>query len=397
MLTSIALIFLSGMLLGNIFKKLKLPALIGMLIAGILLGPHVFYLLDDSLLAISSDLRQIALVIILIRAGLSLEVEDLKKIGRPAVLMSFVPACFEMAATIFIAPKLLGLSLLDSALLAAVIASASPAVIVPRMLHLMETGYGTDKRIPQLVLAGDSVDDIFNIVVFSTLLGVAKGENISILKAVNIPISIMIGIIVGVATGFLLVKVFQRFRMRDSVKILILLSIAFLLLALEGKIEESIPFSALLAVMTAGVVILQKRPKVAKRISGKLSKMWVAAEILLFVLVGASVHIGYVAEAGIKAIFIFVFVLSIRAVGIFICLLKTDLNKKERLFCIFTGIPKATVQAAIGGIPLAAGIASGEIILAVAVLAILFTAPVGAFILDISYKKLLKQQKNKRN
>ena len=384
-----ALILLCGLILGSVFQKLKIPSLIGMLIVGIVLGPYVLNLLDESILNISADLRQAALIIILTRAGLSLDLDDLKKIGRPAVLMSFIPACFEMAGTILIAPKLLNIPILDAAILAAVVASASPAVIVPRMLKLMKTGYGTNKNIPQLILAGDSVDDVFNIVVFTSLIGLTGGEKISAVKFAQIPVSILLGIIAGVAVGFLLTVLFDKIHIRDSVKVLLLLSIAFLLMTLEHYTEGVFPFSGLISVMAAGVIILRKSPAVAERISVKYSKLWVGAEILLFVLVGASVNITYVSSAGLKSIFLLVAVLIIRAVGILLCLIKTNLNKKERLFCTFTGIPKATVQAAIGAIPLSMGLPNGEIILAVAVLSILFTAPLGAFVIDMTYKRLL--------
>lgn len=389
MLTSIALIFLCGLLLGSLFKKIRLPSLIGMLLVGILLGPYVLNLLDESILAISPDLRQLALIIILTQAGLSLDIDDLKKIGRPAILMSFVPACFEMAGTILLAPRLLHFSLLDSAILAAIVASASPAVIVPRMLKLMQAGYGTDKNIPQMILAGDSVDDVFNIVVFTSLLGLTGGGRVSALRFAQIPVSILLGILVGVAIGLLLTVLFRKIHMRDSAKVIILLSLAFLLVGVEELIESTFPFSGLLSVMAAGVVLLKRMPVVAKRLSTKYAKLWVGAEILLFVLVGASVNVGYVAQAGWRTILLLVCVLCIRAAGILLCLVKTNLNFKERLFCTFTGIPKATVQAAIGAIPLAMGLPGGDMMLAVAVLSILFTAPLGAFIIDISYKKLL--------
>ena len=389
MLTSLALIFLCGLSLGAVFKKLRLPGLIGMLIGGILLGPHALNLLDGGVLGISADLRQLALIIILARAGLSLDLATLKKIGRPAVLMSFVPACFEMLATILLAPKLLGLNLLDSAILAAVVASASPAVIVPRMLKLMDTGYGTDKSIPQLILAGDSVDDVFNIVVFTSLVGFAGGDSISALRFAEVPVSILLGIAAGALVGFCLCLLFRRVNVRASVKVIILLSAGFLLVALEGRL--TIPFSGLIAVMAAGVVILKAAPVAAEEASSKLSKLWVGAEVLLFVLVGASMNINYAASAGLKTMLLLVGILAVRAVGILLCLVKTKLNRKERLFCTFTGVPKATVQAAIGGIPLALGLPNGEIILAVSVLTILITAPLGAFLIDSSYKKLLKK------
>ena len=389
MLTSLALIFLCGMLLGSIFQKLRIPGLVGMLLGGILLGPQVLNLLDPALLSISLDLRELALIIILARAGLSLELGDLRAIGRPAVLMSFVPACFEMLGTILIAPRLLGISTMEAAVLAAVVASASPAVIVPRMLKLMETGYGTDKSIPQLILTGDSVDDVFNIVVFSSLLGLAGGENISALRFAVIPVSILAGIAVGVAAGFILAAFFKRTGLRDSAKVLVLLSAAFLLVALEDVVAAVFPFSGLIAVMAAGVTILQRERDIAKRVSAKLSKLWVGAEILLFALVGASMGFGHIAAIGLPTIALLVLVLCIRAIGILLCLLKTKLTWKERLFCTFTGIPKATVQAAIGGIPLALGLPGGALILNIAVLTILFTAPLGALLIDATYKKLL--------
>lgn len=392
MLTSLALIFLCGLFLGAVFQKLKLPNLIGMLIMGIVLGPYVLNLLDHSILSISPDLRQLALIIILTRAGLSLDIEDLKKIGRPAVLMSFIPACFEMAGTILIAPKLLNIPVLDAAILGAVIASASPAVIVPRMLKLMETGYGTSKNLPQLILAGDSVDDVFNIVVFTSLIGLTGGQKLSVMKFGQIPVSIFLGIIIGIGVGFLLTLLFQKIHMRDSIKVILLLSIAFLFVVLEEGLENIFPYSGLLSVMTAGVVLLKNSPAVAERISARYSKLWVGAEILLFVLVGASLNPSHALTAGLKTIVLLVSVLMIRGIGILLCLIKTNFNWKERLFCTLTGIPKATVQAALGAIPLAMGLPTGEIILAVAVFSILFTAPLGAFLLDKTYKHLLTKE-----
>jgi len=388
MFLSLGLIFLGGLFMGVIFNKLKLPSLIGMLIAGIILGPYVLNVLDNSLLMISANLREFALIIILTRAGLSLDFDDLKKIGRPAIMMSFIPACFEMAATIYLAPKLFGLSLLDSAILASIIASASPAVIVPRMLKLMEEGYGIDKNIPQLILTGDTVDDVFNIVVFTSLLSLSVGGNVSIIKFAEIPVAILIGIAVGVLIGLILSELFKKIHMRDSVKVVMLLSIAFLLSALED-INIGIPFSGLVAVMASGVTMFRKIPEKAKRLSVKFSQLWVGAEILLFVLVGASMNIEHASSVGFKTILLLAAILCIRALGILVCLIKTNLNWKERLFCTFTGIPKATVQAAIGAIPFTMGLPNGEFILAAAVITILFTAPLGAFIIDNTYKKLL--------
>jgi len=389
MLTSLALIFLCGLLLGSLFQKLKLPNLIGMLITGIVLGPYVLNVLDDSILFISADLRQLALIIILTRAGLSMDLKDLKKIGRPALLMSLVPACFEMLGTILIAPKMFNIPVLDAAILASVVASASPAVITPRMLKLMETGYGTDKNIPQLILAGDTADDITNIVVFTSLIGLAGGNKISVIKFAVIPLSAVLGVAIGVLTGFLLTVLFKKIHMCDSVKIILLLSTAFLFITLDEFLNNFFPFSGLLPIMSAGVIILNNIPVTAERISTKFSKLWVGAEILLFVLVGANMDISYAVSAIVKTIVLLVAVLIMRAFGILLCLIKTDLNFKERIFCTFTGIPKATVQAAIGAIPLSMGLPNGDIILAVAVLSVLFTAPLGAIIIDNTYKKLL--------
>lgn len=403
MLTSLALIFLCGLLLGSIFKKLRLPSLIGMLIVGIILGPYVLNLLDDSILSISADLRELALIIILTRAGLSLNLNDLKKIGRPAMLMSFLPATFEMVGTVLLAQKLFSLPLLDAAVLAAVISSASPAVIVPSMLKLMDKGYGTNKSIPQLVLAGASVDDVFNIVVFTSFLSLAEKKmnssqlsvaaTISPLRFLEIPVAILLGILIGVLMGILLSQLFKHVHMRDSVKVIILLSSAFLLVALEDFTKNVIPFSGLLAVMASGIILLKNIPSTAERVSSKFSKLWVGAEIMLFVLVGASVNIQYATSAGLKAIAMLVVILLFRMVGVFCCLIKTNLNWKERLFCALANLPKATVQAAIGAIPLSIGLASGETILAVAVFSILFTAPLGALIIDSTYKKLLTKTK----
>lgn len=403
MLTSLALIFLCGLLLGSIFKKLRLPSLIGMLIVGIILGPYVLNLLDDSILSISADLRELALIIILTRAGLSLNLNDLKKIGRPAMLMSFLPATFEMVGTVLLTQKLFSLPLLDAAVLAAVISSASPAVIVPSMLKLMDKGYGTNKSIPQLVLAGASVDDVFNIVVFTSFLSLAEKKmnssqlsvatTISPLRFLEIPVAILLGILIGVLMGILLSQLFKHVHMRDSVKVIILLSSAFLLVTLEDFTKNIIPFSGLLAVMASGIILLKNIPSTAERVSSKFSKLWVGAEIMLFVLVGASVNIQYATSAGLKAIAMLVVILLFRMVGVFCCLIKTNLNWKERLFCALANLPKATVQAAIGAIPLSIGLASGETILAVAVFSILFTAPLGALIIDSTYKKLLTKTK----
>lgn len=389
MLTSFAFIFLLGMLLSSVLKKLRLPGLLGMLITGIVLGPYVLNLLDPSILSISADLRQIALIIILTRAGLSLDINDLMKVGRPAILMCFVPACLEIAGMILLAPRLLGISVLDAAIMGTVVAAVSPAVIVPKMLMLMEQGYGRENSIPQLIMAGASVDDVFVIVLFTSFTGLAQGEGITAASFAQVPVSILTGMIAGVVTGLLLAVLFAKLHMRDSGKVVVLLSISFLMVALENSIKGVIPFSGLLAVMSMGIALQKKRPVVAERLSVKYSKLWVAAEILLFVLVGATVDVSYALAAGASAIILIFGVLLFRMAGVFLCMLKTRLSGKERLFCMIAYMPKATVQAAIGGVPLALGLGCGKIVLTVAVLAILITAPLGAFGVDMTYRKLL--------
>lgn len=393
MLTSLALIFLLGMASGGIFKRIKLPNLLGMLLTGIILGPYVLNLIDNSILDISSDLRKIALIIILTRAGLSLDINDLKKVGRPAVLMCFIPATFEIIGMIVLAPKLLGVSILEAAVMGAVVGAVSPAIIVPKMLKLMEEGYGTEKSIPQMLLAGTSIDDIFVIVMFTVFTGLAQGNSISAISFLQIPVSIILGAIAGAVIGICLAVFFKKVHMRDSAKGVLLLSISFLMISLETALEGIVPFSGLLAVMNIGIFLQIKYRVVARRLSVKYSKLWVGAEILLFVLVGATVDISYAFKAGIGAVILIFGVLLFRMVGVFFCLIKTNLTIKERLFCMIGYIPKATVQAAIGGVPLAMGMASGQLILTLAVLAILITAPLGAFGIDITYKKLLTSVK----
>ena len=389
MLFSISVLLLLGMSLGALCKKLHLPALTGMLITGIFLGPYALDLIDTSILSVSADLRRIALIIILIRAGLSLNLDDLKKVGRPAILMCFVPACFEMAGMILLAPKLLGVSLLDAAILGSVIAAVSPAVIVPNMVKLMEEGYGTKKGIPQLILAGASVDDVFVIVVFTAFTCLAAGDSVSIRSFVNIPISIFLGMIAGLGIGLLLSVFFHRIHMRDTAKVILFLCISFLLVTLEDYCANVIPFASLIAVMTIGVALQQKNQALSLRLSSKFNKLWVGAEIILFVLVGATVDLRYLKSAGGTAVLLLLLVLLFRMSGVFLCLAGTDLTKKERLFCMIAYTPKATVQAAIGGIPLALGLSCGNLVLTVAVVSILLTAPLGAFCIENSYQKLL--------
>lgn len=391
MLLSISLILILGMFMGWICQKIKLPSLLGMLITGIVLGPYVLNMLDDSILGISAELRKIALIIILTRAGLGLDLSGLKKIGRPAVLMCFVPASFELIGMILLAPKLMGLTVLEAAIMGAVLAAVSPAVVVPRMVKLMDEGYGVNEGIPQLILAGASVDDVYVIVLFSTFVGMMQGEGASILKFVNIPISIFLGIAIGLLIGVLLAYFFKKMHIRDTSKVLIILSISFLLVVMEDKLSTPITFSALIAIMFIGIGLQKKRKTVAKRLSVKYGKLWVAAEVFLFVLVGATVNIGYLGKVGVKALIVIIGALVFRMFGVFVCLLGTSLKRKERLYTMLAYTPKATVQAAIGGIPLALGFTCGDLVLTVAVLAIVLTAPLGAFAIDLSYKKLLNR------
>lgn len=390
MLTSIALILLLGLLVGWFFSKIKLPSLLGMILVGIVLGPHCVNAVDESILAISGDLRQIALVIILTRAGLSLNITDLKKVGRPAILMCFVPACVEMLGTIIFAPLFLGVPVLDAAIIGSVIAAVSPAVIVPRMIRLIEEGYGKEKSIPQLILAGASVDDVFVIVVFTALTTLASTGEISASSFLQIPISIVLGILLGALVGVVLVWFFQKNHMRDSVKVLIILSVSFLLLEVQSRLEGIVPVSGLLAIMSMGIFINQKYDVLAKRLSVKYNKLWLGAEIFLFVLVGMAVDLKYALAAGVMVILLVLMALLFRMLGVGLSLLKTKLTAKERLFCAFAYTPKATVQAAIGTIPLSMGLECGSMVLTVAVVSILLTAPLGALLVDNLYKRLLR-------
>ncbi len=392
MLLSIALILLVGMTMGWLCSKCKLPALTGMILTGILLGPQLLNLIDDSILTISPDLRKIALIIILTRAGLTLKMDDLKKVGRPAVLMCFVPATFEIVGMVLLAPLLVGVSRLDAAIMGAVVGAVSPAVIVPKMIRVMEEGYGTEKGIPQLILAGASVDDVFVIVMFTAFTSLAQGNEVSAMSFVNIPVSIVLGTGIGLVIGIALAVFFRIVHVRDTIKVLIYLSISFILVTIEDSISIPITFSALIAIMFIGVGLQRQRPEVAARLSVKFNKLWVGAEVMLFVLVGAIVDLSYVRSAGIKAVILILGALAFRTTGVLVCLIGTKLNARERLFCVFGYLPKATVQAAIGGIPLALGLGCGNIVLAVAILAILITAPLGAFAIELSYRKLLAKR-----
>lgn len=401
MLFSFALIFLVGFLIAFLFEKLKLPRIIGMLITGIILGQHILNLLDSSILNISSELRQIALIIILLKAGLALNISDLKKVGRPAVMMAFVPACFEIVGYVIFASILFNMNLIESALMGAVLSAVSPAVVVPRMINLIEKNYGTNKSIPQMILAGASCDDVFVIVLFSTFLTMAQGGSANIIDFLNIPVSIILGILIGMIAGLLLYFLFENFyqkyyKIRNSMKLIIILAVAFLLVAMESKLKNYIAVSGLLAVVAMACCIKKKSElSVINRLSEKFGKIWIGAEVVLFVLVGAEVDIRYMLTAGISAIGIIAISLLFRTVGVCICMIGTKLNTKEKLFCVIAYLPKATVQAAIGSVPLALGLPCGTIILSVAVLAILITAPLGALGIDNSYQKLLDSSETK--
>lgn len=392
MLISLSVIMLLGLFLGWICTKIHFPSLFGMIIAGIIIGPYSLNLIDQSVLDVSTDIRRIALIVILLRAGLKLDLSALKKVGRSAILMCFVPACFEIIGMVILAPILLDISVLDAAVMGAVIGAVSPAVIVPTMIRLIDEGYGTDKGIPQMILAGASVDDVFVIVMFTTFTGLAQGGEVSILRFVNIPASIITGIIVGLVVGFIFVKWFLKIKIRATVKAIIVLSVSFALSAFEDNFKV-VPFASPIAIMAIGIGIKKWSSHYAKELSEKYDKMWAVAEIFLFVLVGASVAIDSAVSAGVSSIILVLGVLLFRMLGVFVCVLGTKLNIKEKLFCIIAYTPKATVQAAIGGLPLAMGLPCGQIVLTVSVIAILLTAPMGAFGIDLTYQRFLKRNK----
>lgn len=389
MLTGLALIFISGLFLGTVADKIKLPHLVGMIFSGIIFGPHMLNYISPEIMNISSELRRFALVIILTRAGLSLDINDLKKVGRPAILMCFVPAVFEIAATTLIAPKLFNISYADSALLGSVLGAVSPAVVVPRMLKIMEEKYGTTKCIPQLVLTGASADDVFVIVIFTALMTITTGGKVSSMTFVQIPISIILGIGLGITTGILINIIYKYTKFNTTTKLIVMLSVSFLLLEAETRLENIISVSGLIAIMSMGITLYRLDNKTAKKLSAQYNSLWCAGEIILFVLVGAEVKISYALGAGAMTILLIIFALIFRMVGVLVCIGRTNLNFRERLFCMLAYTPKATVQAAIGALPLAAGVGCGQLILTVAVLAILITAPLGAICIDHSYKKLL--------
>lgn len=399
MLLSLAIIFLAGFFAAAVFERIGLPRIIGMLGVGIVVSPYVLGLLDDSILGISSELRQIALIIILIKAGLSLDLSDLKKVGRPAVMMSFVPACCEIVGYVAFAPLLLGVNRIEAAVMGAVLSAVSPAVVVPRMVRLIEEKYGTDKSIPQMILAGASCDDIFVIILFSTFVTMAQGGTVHAADFLNIPISIVLGVIMGALVGMAVYFLFESSykhnrKIRSSTKVIIMLGTAFLLMSIETVAKPYVAVSGLLAVVAMACVIkLKSEKRVTARLSEKFGKLWIAAEVVLFVLVGAAVDVRYTLTAGISAVLMIFAALAFRAVGVFICMLGTKLSAKERLFCVIAYLPKATVQAAIGSVPLSLGLPCGKIVLSVAVLAILITAPLGSISIDRSYKHLLSAEK----
>lgn len=398
MLTSLALIFLVGLSAAALCRLLRLPRIIGMLLTGVLLGPYALNLLDPLILEASADLRQMALIIILLKAGLSLDLSDLKKVGRPAILMSCVPASCELLAFVLFAPLFLGINRIEAAVMGAVLAAVSPAVVVPRMVQLMDRRWGTAKGIPQMIMAGASCDDIYVIVLFSTFVGMAQGGGARWQDFAAIPVSIVLGILVGVAVGLVLALFFEtayarRHCVRNSMKVIIVLGVSFLLVAMENWLKGYIPMSGLLAVVSMACTLKCKSTAfVSKRLSEKFGKLWLAAEVILFVLVGAAVDIRYTLAAGLSALAMIAVAQIFRAFGVFLCMLGTNLNRKERLFCMIAYTPKATVQAAIGSVPLSLGLPCGQIVLSVAVLAILITAPLGALGMDSTYQRLLEHQ-----
>lgn len=391
MLLSIALILIVGFIFSSIFSRLRLPGLLGLILTGIILGPYGLDLLDPKILSISADIRQIALIVILFRAGLTMNISDLKKNGRPAILMTFLPATFEIITVTILAPLLFGISTLEAAILGAVLGAVSPAVVVPRMIFLIENGYGKAKGIPQMILAGASVDDVFVIVLFTSFLGMFQGNGFNFFSLLSVPVAILFGILLGILMGYLMVKLFKYLHIRDTVKVLVILSICFLMVSLEESLKGIFPISGLLGVMASGGIILKLYPLLAKRINTKFSKVWLGSEVFLFVLVGSVTDITALSEAGVAVVLLIVISLIFRMLAVFLSVSGTNLTVKEKLFTAGAYTPKATVQAAIGSLPLAMGVPAGSLILSVAVLAIILTAPLGATFIDLSYKKLLEK------
>ena len=393
MVESLGYALLAGLGMAAICKKARLPRIVGMLAVGVLLGPYALNALDPALLGVSAQLRQIALIIILIKAGLSLNLDDLRAVGRPAALMSFLPATFEIAGVMLFAPPILHVSVTEAAIMGAVLGAVSPAVVVPQMVKLMEEGYGEKKRVPQLILAGASLDDVFVIVLFTAFVGLEQGEGVSIWAFARVPVSIAAGVTLGAATGWGLHAVWSKRRPASrSMETVVALGAAFLLTAVETRLENVLPVSGLLAVMSMAVVLRRMEPRAsAQGMVNRFGEMWLAAEVLLFVLVGAAVDIRYTMEAGAGAIALIFLALGARSIGVWLSLVKTPLNRRERLFCVIAYLPKATVQAAIGGVPLALGLPCGKLVLSTAALAILITAPLGAIGMEQSYRKLLER------
>lgn len=394
MLQSMALVLLIGLILGKIFQKLNLPSILGMLVSGVILGPYALNLIDTKTLMISSELRQMALVIILIKAGLSLDLKDLKKVGFSAFCLSFIPASVEIIGYVIFAPIILKMSIIDALLLGSVMAAVSPAVVVPRMVKMIENKIGTTKSIPQMILAGASLDDIYVIVLFTSFLAMSKGESVNALVALNIPISIILGIALGVLTGFILHYLFEQMHqfnhtIKNSIKVVIITATAFLLVSIEALLKNYIAISGLLAVMSMALILkIYTKSHIINRLSSKFSKLWVVAEIILFVLVGAAVDIRFALNAGLQPLFLIIIALGFRSLGVILSLFTTKLTRFEKLFCVVAYLPKATVQAAIGSLPLALGLNSGNIILTTAVIGIMVSAPLGAIGIDALMKKI---------
>lgn len=393
MAASVAIIMLLGLPANKIFEKLKMPGLLGMLILGIIIGPYGLNWLQTDMLNASADLRKIALIIILLRAGLGINKNDLKKVGGTALKMSCIPGLVEGFFIAFASVRFLNLSFIQGGILGFIVAAVSPAVVVPSMLNLIENNIGTNKGIPTLILTGASIDDVFAITIFSVFLGLYSGAHINIgVQVLSIPISIVLGIIAGIIIGLIMVKIFKSYHIRDTKKVLLILGFSILLTELENILNTKLEIASLLGVMSMAFVITEKMPNVGERLASKFNKIWVFAEILLFVLVGAQVNVGVAVNAGKMGIVVILIGLFGRSLGVIISLLGTDFNWKERLFCVISYVPKATVQAAMGAVPLSLGVKSGDVILAIAVLSILITAPMGAIGINFFAKRLLDNQ-----
>ncbi|MDD5156007.1 MAG: cation:proton antiporter [Candidatus Omnitrophica bacterium] len=386
MALNIAELIIFGLIADFVFRKLKMPGLVGMLLLGVVIGPYALNLLNHNMLNVSSDLRMMALIVILLRAGFELSKDTLNKVGLRAMFLSFIPATLEGIAIVFLGHYFLGLSIMESAILGAVLSAVSPAVVVPLMIRFIEERRGAKKGIPTLILAASSIDDVFVIVIYTVLIGIYTGQKVNIIwKLAGIPISILSGIIVGLICGFILYVVFKKSNPRATKRLLIILGISIILVNLEHILEHFLPFAALLAVMAIGFIILEKSESMAHEISIKLSKLWVFAEILLFTLVGAQVNLKVAVASGLAGAAVIFIALIARSIGTYACLIKSNLTAPERMFVVISYIPKATVQAAIGAAPLMAmrlagmNTRPGEVILATAVLSILLTAPLGAW------------------